>query len=257
MAPDPDPLAVVRAAGRDGGVLVDFDGTLSAIVEDPMEARPLAGALDVLRSLVVRFGLVAVVSGRPVTFLREHIDVEGVVLSGLYGLEIWRDDAVVAPSEALAWRPVAAHVADRAAAELPAGVGIERKGLSVGLHVRAHPELEAAVRSWAEEVAAETGLALHPARRSFELRPPLNIDKGTVVLSLSAGLSAICFVGDDRGDLAAFAALDQLNRAGVATVKVVANSAETPEEVRTAADIVVAGPEGALALLASLSSPDA
>jgi trehalose 6-phosphate phosphatase len=256
MPPDPDPLAVVRSAGRDGGVFVDFDGTLSAIVEDPLAARPLPGALDVLRSLVARFGLVAVVSGRPVAFLREHIAVERVVLSGLYGLELWRDGAVVVQPEALAWRPVAARVADRAAAELPAGVGIERKGLSVGLHVRAHPDLEEAVRSWAEQMAAETGLALHPARRSFELRPPLDIDKGTAVVSLSAGLSALCFVGDDRGDLAAFGALDQLSRAGVATVRVVASSPETPPEVLAAADVVVVGPEGALALLASLSPTD-
>jgi trehalose 6-phosphate phosphatase len=253
MASAPDRLSVLRAAPRQAGVLLDFDGTLATIVDEPADARPLPGAVDVLRSLVGRYAVVAVVSGRPVAFLREHLDVDGLVLSGLYGLEQWRHGAVATLPDALPWRSVAAAVADRADAELPAATGVERKGLSVGLHFRVDPSIVATVAAWAADVAAETGLVVDPARRSLELRPPLPVDKGTAVLELAAGLSALCFFGDDRGDLAAFAALDRLGQAGATTVRVVALSDETPPEVRAAGDVFVAGPEGALELLASLA----
>jgi trehalose 6-phosphate phosphatase len=234
--------------------LLDFDGTLAEIVDQPEEARPLPGAADVLRGLVARFGRVAVVSGRRVSFLRAHLDVPGLVLSGLYGLELWQHGEAVIHPDAIAWEPVVAAVADRAEAELPEGAGIERKGLSVTLHVRRRPELEDSVRAWATSVAGETGLALHGARRSYELRPPVDVDKGAAVRGLAEGLAAVCYVGDDRGDLPAFAALDALARTGAATVvKVVATSDETPPELLAVADVVVDGPRGALDLLRAVS----
>ena len=233
-------------------VLLDFDGTLAEIVDRPEDARPLPGAVEVLRVLAGRYALVAVVSGRRVSFLREHVGVPGVVLSGMYGLESWRDGQYAVHPDASRWQPAVAAVADRAEAELSRGVGIERKGLSVTLHVREHPEHEPAVRAWAGRVAAQTGLALHEARRSYEFRPPLAADKGTAVRALVAAVDAACYVGDDVGDLPAFAALDELAARGMIVVKVVAASDETPPELEAAADVVVDGPSGALALLRSL-----
>ena len=47
----------------------DFDGTLSPIVADPADARPLTGAPELLAELARSFAVVAVVSGRPAAFL--------------------------------------------------------------------------------------------------------------------------------------------------------------------------------------------
>jgi len=44
-------------------------------------------ALDVLRDLTGRLGVVGIVSGRPVDFLQERVGIEGLVLVGQYGLE--------------------------------------------------------------------------------------------------------------------------------------------------------------------------
>ena len=44
---------------------LDFDGTLSAIVEDPVAARPWPGVPELLTELSTRFARVAVISGRP------------------------------------------------------------------------------------------------------------------------------------------------------------------------------------------------
>ena len=79
----------VERPGR-AALLLDFDGTLSPIVDVPGDARPLAGAGEVLAALARRFAVVAVVSGRPASFL-EPLLPAGVVISGLYGLETVRD----------------------------------------------------------------------------------------------------------------------------------------------------------------------
>jgi trehalose 6-phosphate phosphatase len=240
---------------REAAVFVDFDGTLARIVPDPASARPLDGTAVVLADLARRCGLVAVVSGRPAAFLAATIPVPGVILSGLYGMETWDAGQITELAEAAPWRSIVAAVADRATAEAPEGVLVERKGLSVTLHVRTSPEHEGWVRAWAAEVAATSGLVAHPARRSVALRPPGAADKGTVVRTLAAGRPAACFLGDDAGDLPAFAALARLAATGAATVKVAVRSDEVPPELLARADLTVDGPEGAQALLRVLASP--
>jgi trehalose 6-phosphate phosphatase len=98
-----------------------------------------------------------------------------------------------------------------------------------------------------------SGLVAHPGRFSIELRPPLAIDKGTVVRRLSEGCSATCFLGDDLGDLPAFAELGRLRSAGLVTVGVAAVDPESAAEVADAADLVVSGPAGALMVLEMLA----
>ena len=72
---------------------------------------------------------------------------------------------------------------------------------------------------------------------------------------LAAGCSAACFLGDDIGDLPAFAALGRLAAAdGLATVGVAVQDAETAPEVAAAADLIVEGPAGAMAVLAWLAA---
>jgi trehalose 6-phosphate phosphatase len=87
---------------------------------------------------------------------------------------------------------------------------------------------------------------------SYELRPPVERDKGTVVADLAAGRGQVCFLGDDRGDLSAFDALDRLAATGVSAVRIGVSSEEAPAELLDRADLVVDGPEGALAVLRAL-----
>jgi hypothetical protein len=57
-------------------------------------------------------------------------------------------------------------------------------------------------------------------------------------------------VGDDLGDLPAFAALDRASAAeGISTVTIAAVDNESPPEMEAAADVVVSGPQGALDVL--------
>jgi len=247
----PPPLQVLAARPERAGVYTDFDGTLAPIVDNPFDARALDGAGDALAALASRYDRVGVISGRPVRFLLDSIAAPGVDLWGEYGLERVVDGEIRPAEGAERWRPVVEEVAARADA---AGIAerVERKSLSVTLHWRADPEREAAVRAWATDEAERTGLEAFPARKAVELRPPLRRDKGTALDEAAAGLAATCFLGDDRGDLAAFDALDRLAADGVHVTRIAVHSPEMPEELERRADIVVDGPEGALALLRSL-----
>lgn len=237
------------------GLFVDFDGTLAAIVDDPARARPLPGIREPLEALAAQCALVAVVSGRPVRFLLDHVRIPHVVLSGLYGLEAARDGALTEHADAAHWRAVVSAVADRAEREAPPGVGVERKGLSATLHFRLAPDLGDWAASWASAAASSSGLSVLPGRQAVELRPPVVADKGTVVTELAAGLAAACFIGDDRGDLDAFIALDRLRAdAGVVAVKVAVDSDEAPPSLVAAADVTVRGPDGVEQLLRSLAA---
>jgi trehalose 6-phosphate phosphatase len=233
------------------GVLVDFDGTLAPIVDDPAVARPLPEAAELLGQLAHRYRVVAVLSGRPVGFLREHLP-PSVVLSGLYGLEVLEANQRRDHPWAGAWREVIDDVVATARASGPTGMRVEPKGLSLTLHYRTAPEIEATVQAWARRQAARSGLQARPARMSVELHPPIDSNKGSAIAALAEGLRAVCYIGDDSGDLPAFAALDRLREEGVHTVRVAVRSDEAPPELLDRADLVVDGPDGVRDLLKSL-----
>jgi trehalose 6-phosphate phosphatase len=130
--PDPDAWADAvtgfRAAPRQAGVFVDFDGTLAGIVPDPDDARPLDGAAALLEDLADRLAVVAVLSGRPVAFLQRHLPPT-VVLSGLYGLEVVDHGRRWEHPDAERWRRAVDEATARAVAGAPAGTRVESKGL--------------------------------------------------------------------------------------------------------------------------------
>ncbi len=96
------------------------------------------------------------------------------------------------------------------------------------------------------------GFAVHPGRMELELRPPLHVDKGTVVRALAAEHAGRCarrrVFGDDIGDLPAFAAVGNLGAEGeaVGAVRVAAVDDESPAEVAAPADVTVPGASGAV-----------
>ena len=250
-------LAPFRDDPGGTGVFTDFDGTLAPIVDDPAAARPLPGVVDALAALAGRYGRVGVISGRPASFLAEHLGGRGVFLSGLYGLEFVADEggSIQAIEEAAPWREIVEAVAAAGDAALPAGISVERKGLCLTVHHRRDPSLEPESRAWVDAQAEETGLVVHPARMSFELRPPLKRDKGTVLAEAAEGRRQVCFLGDDRGDLTAFDTLDRMAGEGATVLRVGVDSPEAPAELLERADVVVEGPEGSLRILRGLLSP--
>lgn len=251
----PAPLLPLAARPHEAAVLVDFDGSISAIVDDPAAARVLPPARDALARLIGVAATVAVVSGRPVEFLARAIDVPGLVLVGQYGLERMVDGRAVVDPRAEPYLDAVASAAAEVEHELP-DLHVERKaGIAVTVHWRRAPERESHAAEVVDRVAQHHGLAVYPTKMAREMRPPVPADKGTAVQALVEGAAHACFAGDDRGDLDAFAALARLEAAGRLehAVRIAVGSAEAPPELITQADLVVDGPPGLVALLEELA----
>ncbi len=249
----------VRAVADAAVIAFDFDGTLAPVVPSPPDARATPEAVERLAALTASYRRVAVVSGRPVAFLAAQLP-PAIDLIGLYGLERRQGGAPVDHPDAARWRQaVARAVAAAGAAAAPdgplAGLVVEDKGLSLTLHVRTRPELETEAGLLAARLGAETGLQVRSAKRSFELHPPVAVDKGTVLEELAVGASAVVYVGDDVGDLPAFDALDRLSAAGVTTVAVVVGGPELPASLADRGGVhVLAGQHEVVGVLAALGA---
>jgi trehalose 6-phosphate phosphatase len=231
-------------------LVTDYDGTIAPIVDDPRRATALPEAIDALRVLAVHLGLVGVISGRPVSFLREKVAVDGAVLVGQYGLERWTEGGVVVDPRAEPYVDAVARAAVAAEHRWHA-LRVERKGaISCTVHWRTAPEYAPDLDELAA-LAAEHGLAMQPGRMACELRPPVPVDKGTTFAELAGGFSHRAFAGDDHGDLAVFD--QEAPDAGSSFVRIAVESDESPAELLQKADVVVEGPRGLASLLTEMA----
>ena len=253
-------LDALLADPRHALVAADFDGTLAPIVARPQDARPHPGALPALTALAGAVGTVAVITGRPAAdavALGGLETVPGLVVLGHYGAQRWQDgELTTAPPPPAVERARAALPGVLRAAEAPEGTWVEDKAQAVAVHTRGAADPRAALDRLREplgELAARLGLAAEPGRFVIELRPP-GVDKGSALTGLAGERAArsVLFCGDDLGDLPAFAAVRALRADGVPGCAVASASTESPQ-VAEAADLVVAGPEGVVALLTALA----
>ncbi|MGE5226057.1 MAG: trehalose-phosphatase [Planctomycetaceae bacterium] len=235
-------LQGVRERLASAAVLCDFDGVLAPIVPLPEDARPLPGFAEALAALAPRVRTLAVVTGRPSSFVRAHLRVPRLEVAGLYGLE-------GAPPVDEGLR---AAVAAAAAGE--PGARVEDKEAALAVHLREAPDPAAAADRLRDVLAAagsRAGLVLREGKRVLELAPP-GRGKGAAVLRLAQGADALLVAGDDLADLDAFDAADELADSGLVVCRVVVGGPETPTELVARADLVVEGPSGFLEVLRSL-----
>ncbi len=227
--------------------MLDFDGSLSAIVERPELAVAAPGAVEALSVLVRRYRVVAIVSGRRSEELTALLDVEGLRFFGLYGME------GAAPDLADAVTPLV----ERAAASVP-GARVEHKIASLAVHYRQATEpalARAALLGELEPIASAYGMSVLEGKMVLELVPAGRPRKGEAVERLIGehDLEAVLFAGDDVADLEAFDALDRARERGVTAIKVAVRGAEAPVVLIERADLVVEGPAGLVALLRQLA----
>jgi trehalose 6-phosphate phosphatase len=230
--------ARITEAPEATAILLDVDGTLAPIAPRPEDAVVPDETRGLLEQLVPRYALVACISGRPGEEVAELVGVKGIVYVGEHGLEL--------DPRAGDWAPRIAEFAD--SVDWPA----ERKRLTVSFHFRTAQNEQAAVhelRAVADRALAE-GLRPRWGRKVLEVRPPVDADKGTALRRLldERGLRRALYAGDDTTDLDAFRGLDGLELA----VRIAVASDEAPNDLGTAADVVVGGPEALADLLRAL-----
>jgi trehalose 6-phosphate phosphatase len=254
-------LDALLADPRHALIATDFDGTLAPIVADPRAARALPGAVPVLKRLAGAVGTVAVITGRPAADAGAcgGLDaIPGLIVLGNYGGQRWQDGALTGPGSppaVQAARQEMPGVLGQAGA--PDGTWVEDKGYALAVHTRRTADPDAALgrlRGPLGDLAERLGLAAEPGRMVIELRPP-GADKGTALTGLARERAAgtVIFCGDDLGDLPAFAAVRALRADGIQGCAVASASTEAPQ-VAAAADLVVEGPEGIVALLAAIAA---
>ncbi len=224
-------IAVAAFAARSRVlVAVDFDGTLSPFVIDPLQARAVPGALEALRAAAALDGVtVAVVSGRDLATLEMLTGIgrqDGITLVGSHGAQtnLAGQDTLTRESlldaETTASLSVVRDELEAIRSRYPT-VRLEQKPAAVALHTRG---LDPSVAAAATAAALEVGqryprVHLMPGKDVVELTV-LEPDKGRVVLELAraTGSEATLYLGDDVTDEKAFAALDPA--AGDLSVKV-------------------------------------
>jgi trehalose 6-phosphate phosphatase len=221
-------------------VALDFDGTLSPIVDVPSEARALPAALDAVKGLAaLPATTVVLVSGRALASLAEVSGLGPPVrLIGSHGFEP-DDGAVPLDDEQQARLRCLSDEIDALVDGTP-GVRVERKPAGMAVHVRgAAPEVGArildAVRTGP---AADSGIVTTPGKDVVDLAVT-DMSKG-VALDRMRGDAALFFAGDDVTDETAFERL----RPGDIGVKV--------GDGETAAQYRVADPAELVTVLAEL-----
>ena len=198
---------------------LDYDGTLIPIAPTPAEALADAALLQLLAQLagtvVIR---TVILSGRPLADLRKMLPVRGLILAGLYGVEMQMGDIALvrAPAGAQS-REIVSQVRGiwaRLTDGLP-GFMLEDKGLALALHARwaARDDAERivdAARDAALEVIRSRPFRLLGGDRYIEIAPAM-ADKGETVDWLLSEypvrLDLPVVFGDDNKDDAAFAAV--------------------------------------------------
>lgn len=197
-------------------LLLDYDGTLAPIVDDPAAAAPHADVPSLLAELAARHPL-RVITGRALQDLARLLAVP-VEAVGLHGAQRGR----LGEATLLEMPRPAAEALRRLRATAPEleGVSLEDKGPAFALHYRNAGDPDGvvrALRAWLEDAPG----SLHPVwgKMVLELRPA-GIDKGRVARDLAARHAdrTPVYIGDDTTDEDAFRALAA--DASAVTVKV-------------------------------------
>ena len=196
-------------------LMLDYDGTLAPFRLERDRAAPYAGVRERLAKLLAAPRVrVAVVSGRAAGEAAALLDLAPrPEIFGGHGSERLLPDG---RRELTAPAPALAAALDGAAARLAAcGLGerVERKAASVAVHFRGLAGLRRGAAVTAAEAAlgaaAVGGLELLPFAEGLELRVA-GMHKGRAVAALLAEApagGAVAYLGDDRTDEDAFAAL--------------------------------------------------
>ena len=209
--------AVSRRIKRASRTLLalDFDGTLTPIVDHPDHAVLAPEVRDTLASLSKQERyLTGVITGRSLADIRVRADVPGLVYAGNHGLEMAGPGLDFVHRGAEKLRETQAELCQRLRsnlADLP-GVLVEDKGLTLSVHYRMAPENSAEVEARFNGIVSPFvnpgELRVTKGKMVLETRPDLSWGKGEAIARLwevYPDVSLTIFFGDDVTDEDGFA----------------------------------------------------
>lgn len=203
---------------RASALFFDFDGTLVDIAPRPDAVAVEPGVPELLARLASLLGgAVAVVSGRPLSDIDQHLQLARLPAAGVHGAERRGADGLV--------RRIAVGALDEPAALIEAlvrrhpGLRAEYKPGAIALHYRQAPELEdECIATMTEAMRRIDGMALMRGKKVVELKPR-RASKGFAVRSFLDERPfrhrRPWFFGDDVTDEAAFELVQSLGGVAV------------------------------------------
>lgn len=208
-----------RFANKNIFLFLDYDGTISPIVEYPDKAYIPENIRETLKRLVSDSGLrIGIISGRSLKDIKNRVDIPGIIYSGNHGLEIARPGFQYEYEVPNLYHQTLEDIKKelREALKDFEGVILEDKGLTLSIHYRLAdvgivPDLHAILgRYYGSKV-----VNLREEKKTFEIVPLLAWNKGNAVLSILNDCTHIfgkelfpIYLGDTLTDEHAFIALN-------------------------------------------------
>ncbi|HEX7363579.1 MAG TPA: trehalose-phosphatase [Dehalococcoidia bacterium] len=208
-------------------LLIDYDGTLTPIVNRPELAVLSSDTRKLLRKLAKnRHYIIGIISGRALSDLKSKIGLDDLIYAGNHGLEIEGLGSSFLEPVAAEMQPLfdMLHRALSATTRSIRGVFVENKGLTLSVHYRmAEAKEEDKVKDVFQKVTDPlhvTGrIRITQGKKVYEIRPPVDWNKGKAVTWLMAKLKDSSkkrrilpvYLGDDLTDEDAFNVVNKIH----------------------------------------------
>jgi trehalose-phosphatase len=204
-------------------LLLDYDGTLTPIVETPSKAIIRKDTRELLQKLSRSiYCKISIISGRKLEDIKNIVGIDGIIYAGNHGLEIEgpkiKFESQVSPRLKSIIRNIATDIQKRLSGIK--GALIEDKGLTLSIHYRLvgkkdMPIFKKIISEVTSLYTVRDKIKVNAGKKVYDIKPPVKWDKGKVVLWLLARQQLISgeknvfpiYIGDDITDEDAFKAL--------------------------------------------------
>lgn len=202
-------------------LFLDYDGTLTPIVERPENAVISKEMQDVLRKCADKF-TVAAVSGRDMDDLKNKVGIDSLIYAGSHGFRISGPGGLYKEyektSEIIPLLDQVENILGHEFSQLDKGVQIDRKRYAIGIHYRnAKEENVDEIISRVDEIIRKySGLKKGEGKKIVEIKPNIDWHKGKAVLWILEKLGlqntnkyVPIYIGDDVTDEDAFESIKE------------------------------------------------
>jgi alpha,alpha-trehalase len=199
--------------GRRFVLFLDYDGTLTPIVERP-ELAILSEETKRVVEQLSRKHTVAIISGRARSDVENLVGIKGIFYAGSHGFDISGPGFSMIQPQAQEAIPVVDRIAKELLRQLSSieGILIEEKKFSVAVHWRLVnerflPQIKVVVNRMVKE---SPGMRLMEGKKVFEILPNIDWDKGKALIWIMQALNiswqntCVLYLGDDTTDEDAF-----------------------------------------------------
>lgn len=204
-------------------IFLDFDGTITPIVDTPEKAILPEATKRLLDDISRNPRLkLAFISGRTLKDIKERVGLKNAIYSGNHGLELEGPKIKHEPIVSLRYKDILERIKDDLTQKLSPikGALVEDKGLSLSIHYRlvAKEKVPFVKTAFHEAIIlylVRGKIKIKFGKKVLEVRPPDESDKGKMVLWLltrqifAANNESVypVYIGDDVTDEDAFKAL--------------------------------------------------